>query len=236
MPPPREGKAAHLARGMPAADRAMWTRLYAGDVMRDLPWVKQGPYLPLVQVVEDGWLSPPGPVLDVGCGVGMNTFWLASQGFRATGIDIAPGAVAAAESNRASEVGSAKFIVDDILASALPAARFRAAVDVGCFQTLPPKTRSAFSEGLARLLLPGAAYILFWVAREEEGSWGPPHRMSVGEVTETFEPLFLVDRIVHRPRSARLTRELKQSARPLATLAGYTARLVRRRSHQPPAR
>jgi SAM-dependent methyltransferase len=224
------------SHGMPAADREMWTRLYADSTVQKLPWMNQGPFPPLVTAVRDGWLSPPGPVLDVGCGVGTNTFWLATQGFRATGIDIAPGAVAAAESNRTPGVRNPNFFVDDVLASGLPAARFRAGIDVGCFQTLPPRTRGDFSINLARLLSPGAPYVLFWVAREETGSWGPPLRLSVGEVTETFEKLFLVERVVYRPRQVRLTSEIKRSARPLATLAGYSARLVRRREPQPPAR
>ncbi|MFY9716641.1 MAG: methyltransferase domain-containing protein [Thermoplasmata archaeon] len=214
----------------------MWTRLYEEARVRKLPWMNQGPFPPLVRSVEDGWLSPPGPVLDVGCGVGTNTLWLAAQGFRATGIDIAPGAVAAATSALKPGRSSPKFLVDDILASRLPAASFGAAVDVGCFQTLPPRTRSDFSISLARLLAPGALFLLFWVAREERGSWGPPHRLSVGEVTQALEPAFLVERIAHRPRNVRLTQEVRRSARPLATLAGYTARLVRRREPQPPAR
>lgn len=224
------------AVGMPAAARAMWTRLYAETPLRALPWAHRTPFPPLVRVVDDGWLSPPGPLLDVGCGVGTNSYWLAGRGFRTTGVDIAPGAIAAAESNRAPKGRRPRFLVDDILVSALPRARFRAAVDVGCFQTLPPRTRRAFSTSLARLLAPGAPHVLFWVAREETGAWGPPHRLSVGDVVDTFEPLFRVERIEYRPRRVRLSRAVMRSSRPLATLAGYTAKLVRRSAPQPPAR
>jgi SAM-dependent methyltransferase len=212
----------------------MWTRLYAENPVPGMPWVNRGPYPPLARAVHDGWLTPPGPILDVGSGVGSNTFWLASHGFRATGVDIAPGAIAAAESNRARGVQNPRFLVDDVLASGLPARRFRAAVDVGCFHALPTSTRQEYAASLARLLVPGSPLLLFWVAREERGSWGPPHRLSVGEVTEVFESLFLVERVVYRPRSAHLTPKVKRSSRPLATLAGYTARLVRRRETQPP--
>jgi SAM-dependent methyltransferase len=233
--PKRRGSAAR-SPGLPAADRAMWTRLYEQLALRKVPWMTQGPFPYLVQAVRDAWLVPPGPVLDVGCGVGTNTRWLASQGFRATGVDVAPGAIAAAQSSPASPGPNPNFLVDDLLASHLPAHRFTAAIDVGCFQTLPPRTRRYFSVGLARLLAPDAPYLLFWVAREETGAWGPPHRLSVGEVTEAFESQFLVERVVYRPRSVRLTPKVKRSARPLATLSGYTARLVRRRSPQPSAR
>jgi SAM-dependent methyltransferase len=236
MPRSRDRSARGRAVGMPPAARAMWTRLYAETPLHGLPWANQDPFPPLVRAIGAGWLAPPGPVLDVGCGVGTNTFWLARRGFRATGIDIAPGAIAAAESRRVPESTNPVFLEDDILASALPPAQFRAAVDVGCFQTLPPRTRSAFASRLARVLAPGAPYVLFWVGREERGSWGPPHRLSVSEVTDTFESLFLIDRVEHRPRSVRLTRQIQRSSRPLSTLAGYSARLVRRRNPQPPSR
>ena len=236
MPAARGRPNSRRSSGMPASDRTFWTRLYAETPARELPWVNDGPYPPLARAVEDGWLTPPGPVLDVGCGVGTNTRWLASQGFRAIGIDIAPGAVAAAEANRAAGSDNPSFRVGDVLGGDLPPGRFRGAIDVGCFHTLRPRTRGAYSDGLARVLSPGAPLLLFWIGREETGSWGPPHRLSVNEVTSSFERMFVVDRVEYRPRTARLTQDLKRTARPLATLAGYSARLVRRRVTQPPTR
>jgi SAM-dependent methyltransferase len=214
----------------------MWDRLYSGSSARNLPWMNNGPFPPLVRAVEDGWLGTAKTVLDIGCGVGTNTFWLATKGLLATGSDIAPGAIAAAESSRVPRSTNPDFAVDDILVSQLPAAEFEAAVDIGCFQTLPPRTRRDFADSLARLLSPGAPYVLFWVAREEQGAWGPPHRLSLGEVVEAFEGSFLIDRVAYRPRTFRLTQEVRRSARPLSTLAGYSARLLRRTAPQPPPR
>lgn len=153
-----------------------------------------------------------------------------------TGIDLAPGAISAAAARGTPSGRNVRFVVDDILASALPGRSFRGAIDVGCFQTLPPRTRAEYAQGLARVLRPGGVLILFWVGREESGSWGPPHRLSVGEVVEPLESRFVVDRIEHRPRAVRLTAQVKRSNRPLAALSGYTARLVRRVGRQPPPR
>ena len=214
----------------------MWTRLYAGSPLRDMPWFTDEPFGPLARLLESGRLKAPGPVLDVGCGVGTNVLWMASRGFQVTGVDVAPGAIAAAESRRTATDRTSTFLVDDMLASELPAGRFRAAVDVGCFHTLRPHQRAAYAEGLARVLCPDATFFLFWVAREETGPWGPPHRLSVLEVVAAFESTFRVEGIEFRPRTARLTREVKRARRPLATLAGYTAELVRRRVAQPPVR
>ena len=221
---------------MPAADRAWWSRLYTEANLPRLPWAAHEPFPPFVQAVAAGALPAPGPVLDIGCGLGANALWLARHGFRATGIDIAPGAIAAAESRRTPRDGKAKFLVDDVLASDLPPRSFRGAVDVGCFQTLPPGKRSEYAEGLATLMRPQGKLVLFWVAREETGTWGPPHRMSVKEVVDTFESRFVVRHTEFRPRTVRLTSAVRRSGRPLLVLAGYTAHLELRKAPQPPAR
>jgi len=236
MPAPKGPARRHDLRGMPAADRAMWIRLYEGSRIDDLPWAFREPFPPLERAVAAGTLPSPGPILDVGCGTGTNTYWLASQGFQVTGIDIAPGAIAAAEARRVASVVNPAVREDDVLASALPKGRFSGAVDVGCFQTLPPQTRGAYAEGVSRLLSPDAPLLLFWVAREELGAWGPPHRLSVLEVVDPFERWFLVDRVEFRARTARLSSEVRRTRRPLVALAGYTARLLRRRTVQPPPR
>jgi len=44
----------------------------------------------LVEVAED---LPRGSVLDLGCGQGRNSVWLASRGFEVTGLDLSPVAV-----------------------------------------------------------------------------------------------------------------------------------------------
>ena len=126
----------------------MWTRLYAETPLQALPWGLRDPFPPLVRLVEGGWLPPPGPILDVGCGIGPNAFWLSGRGYRVTGIDIAPGAVAAAKVARPSEAASPDFLVDDILASTLPSARFRGAVDAAVSRP--------FLRGRGSLTLPGS--------------------------------------------------------------------------------
>jgi SAM-dependent methyltransferase len=222
--------------GLTDRDRARWARTYGETDYQALPWFSPDPYPPLVRAVEEGWLLPSGPFLDVGCGAGSNVLWLAGRGFRATGIDVAPGAIAAAESRRTASTRGATFRVDDFLVSQLKTAGFASGVDAGCFHTLPPRKRSQYVSSLSRLLRPDARFLLSWVAREETGAWGPPHRLSVTDVTNVFESAFRIERIEFRPRVVRSPPPPKGSERPLTTLAGYTARLIRRRDPQPAPR
>ncbi len=44
----------------------------------------------LAEIAED---LVPGTALDLGCGQGRNSFWLASRGFKVTGLDLSPVAI-----------------------------------------------------------------------------------------------------------------------------------------------
>lgn len=152
--------------GLPPRARAMWTGLYRQNLPERLPWAVRNPFPPLAPVVKLGWLSPPGPILDIGCGVGSNARWLASRRYRVTGVEIAPGAISAAEASLGHRVKNPSYLVDDVLASALRPSTFQGAVDVGCFQTLSPRLRRPYAASVSRLLVPGAPLALFWVGRE----------------------------------------------------------------------
>jgi thioredoxin reductase/SAM-dependent methyltransferase len=92
----------------PEADPAThWEQRYAGS-----PRVWSGrPNATLVDVASS---MPLGRTLDLGCGEGADTIWLATQGWEATGIDISPTAIArAADAARTAGV-SARFVAADL--------------------------------------------------------------------------------------------------------------------------
>lgn len=57
---------------------------------------------------------PVGSFLDLGCGAGQNSIWLAQRGWTATGVDIAPSAIRLAVEAADEVAVSARFLVADL--------------------------------------------------------------------------------------------------------------------------
>ncbi len=221
-------KPTHQRHALPQSVRDGWVRTYATTAYHELPWFSSRPYPWVAQVVRDRIWRPGTRILDVGCGAGTNALYLARLGYRVTGVDVADGAVAAARS-RAERAGlDVEFHVADALQLPFEGATFGGAIDVGCFHSLPIDLRPAYSRELARVLRPGGAYAVAWVAREYTAELGPPHRPSLNEVTGAFEEEFLFRHSEYRPSAS--------GWRLKGVPSVYCALLERRSSRQPPPR
>jgi len=174
--------------------------------------------------VRDGFLPEGGNVLDVGCGAGSNVIFLAENGYRAHGIDLSPGAVAAARARAAQSRLVADVNEGDALALSFGDGSLDGLVDHGCFHTLPISRREDYARETYRVLRPGGSFVLSWVAREHTGMLGPRHRPSLQEVAAVFESRFL------------FTRTGFQYGREEGEPAVYFAFLERRSGRYPPPR
>lgn len=81
-----ERDAGHGGDGLPED----WDATYAGTP----PWDIGRPQTPFVELARAGHLR--GAVLELGCGTGEHTLLAAETGLRATGVDLAPTAIARA--------------------------------------------------------------------------------------------------------------------------------------------
>jgi SAM-dependent methyltransferase len=196
-----------------------------------MPWFSLRPSPWLLRAIREKQLRPRGALLDVGCGTGTNAIWLSRHGFRVSGVDVSPTAIAVA-SARSRRAGVA---VDLRVASAdrLPFKRdsFDVALDTGCFHSIPLRLRNPYARELARVLRPEARFLLTWMPREVRTSLGPPHRPSLAEVASVFEPWFVFDEVRwHASDTPEAWKVFEQR------LGRCTALLVRRRGRQPPPR
>ena len=144
------------AGGLPEQAKRQWRQVYERASYRDLPWFSARPFGWIEKAAAEGWIRRGGRVLDVGCGAGTNSLFLARSGYRPSGIDLAPAAIAAASKRASGAALSAEFQVADALRMPFPRGRFDGAIDVGCFHTLPIRLRAAYCRELSRVLRPGA--------------------------------------------------------------------------------
>lgn len=147
-----------------------YDRMYA----RGAPW-ESGPRPVLVDLVRQGRLTPtdPGPrALDVGCGSGADSIFLAAEGFEATGVDFSSVAIEKAE-RAAAELAPERhprFVVADLLK--LPpsiAGPFDLIFDGGSVDDFPPRQRTDVARILTDLARPGSVLLMwcFYAASED---------------------------------------------------------------------
>jgi SAM-dependent methyltransferase len=90
----------------------------------------------LLAVLDNGLLAPPGRVLDLGCGLGVEVAALTTRGFDAVGVDLSAAAI-----GKAGELHPGlDFRVADVRALPFPPASFDVLVDRGCLHYLAPPT------------------------------------------------------------------------------------------------
>ncbi|APV43795.1 Methyltransferase domain-containing protein [Dehalogenimonas formicexedens] len=138
---------------------ARWERTYKTNPVAGLPWEEGAPSDNLIELIESGQV-PPGPVLDICTGSGINAIYLAQRGYECHAVDIYPTAISIAGEKAAKAGVACDFNVGDILDLAFPGNFFNLVFDRGCFHNFAPGQRSAFINEVYRVLKPGGLYQL----------------------------------------------------------------------------
>ncbi len=169
-------------------EKKVMTSMYErATTAADLPWHQAEPPRLLVEAVR----SRPGGgrALDVGCGAGTFSVYLARSGFDVTGIDIIPKAIELAKEHARTAGVRADFLEEDLLAWEAPAP-FDLVLDSGCLHSLIGGSVARYRERLLRWLSPGGDFVLGHWARRHALDWRPmgPRRRSKRELVELFAP------------------------------------------------
>lgn len=150
-------------------------------------WQRPKPPSDLVKLVEGPAALPAGRALDLGCGTGTDTIYLASHGWQVTGVDLVPRALAIAE-RRAKTAGvSARFVAGDV--TQLPALGigdgYQLILDFGCFHTLPEDQRPAYVASVTGTAAADATLLLYGFRHPPKAA--PMHAgVSTEEVRDRF--------------------------------------------------
>jgi cyclopropane fatty-acyl-phospholipid synthase-like methyltransferase len=149
----------------------------------------------------------PGRTLDLGCGTGANSVFLAGHGFDVTGVDFAPSALAKAA--RAAEAAGVRvtFVEDDLTALRRVSGEFDLLVDYGTLDDLSARDRDRYVRNVIPLSRPGSRFLLWcfqWPPRRWD-RWGL-NPMAPGEVADRFGADFTIEQIARteEPRMRRL--------------------------------
>ena len=129
-------------------------------------WKPTGPMAPLhaMNPARMGWIAERlGPleglrILDVGCGAGLASEWLARRGAIVTGLDAAGGALEAARAHAAANGVSVEY--REGTPEDFEAGNFDAVISLEVIEHVPPAERAAFCAALARLVRPGGQVFL----------------------------------------------------------------------------
>jgi SAM-dependent methyltransferase len=113
------------------SDKERWQERYENG---NTPWDSGQPDGNLVVFVENNVIDP-SKTLEVGCGTGTNSLYLAEKGFEVTGVDISDIAVEKAIKKAKADGVSCKFLVENFMEKTV-GEDFLFVYDRGCFHTM----------------------------------------------------------------------------------------------------
>jgi SAM-dependent methyltransferase len=180
------------------------------------PWDVGRPDFNLIGVVTKKPI-PGCKALDIGCGTGDNSIWLAQKRFQVTGTDTSGIALEKAK-EKASEAGvECNFLLVDFLKSKIEGAPFGFVFDRGCFHSFGSENdRRSFAQNVA-VHLEEAGLWLTIVGNADELRHGPgPPQRTAGDIVSAVEPYFEILSLQssrfesNRPDAARAWRCLMQ--------------------------
>jgi SAM-dependent methyltransferase len=116
----------------------------------------------LVEHIEGEHPLPPGRALDLGCGAGRNTLYLARQGWEVTGIDMLAPAIDKARSKAVGDAAKARFLQGDVtrLGDLDLGDGYTLINDSGCYYSISDNQRDAYAAGVTQVAAPEALLLM----------------------------------------------------------------------------
>ena len=139
-----------------------------------VPWDGHPLAQSLRDLVEGGGALTPGTALDLGCGTGDNSIYLAKHGWQVTGVDFVAKAVEKARAKAEANKLTVNFARADVtrLSSEGVGTNFGLIVDNGCLHGMSPEDRNAYVREVTAVAAPAARLLL--VEFVTGGSYGVP--------------------------------------------------------------
>ena len=153
------------------------------DIYRSRPWGKY-PKEELIRFVARNYYSAPDRskvrFLDLGCGFGSSTWFLAREGFVVDAIDGSAVVIERLSKRMKDERLSARLLAGDIVDLPYPAQSFDCVVDIACLMCNTPEDSKRILDGVFERLKPGGK--LFSISATP-ASWGATSGKKVADST-----------------------------------------------------
>lgn len=127
----------------------------------------------------------PKRALELGCGVGRFSRYVARQGVRMTSVDWSPVAIGQAREHAADDPLPPSFVIGDVTRLDGLSGPFDLSFDVGCFHCLDAHGQRRYAAAVARVLRPGATHLM-WAMDESPSDLA----LSPALVRDVFAPHF----------------------------------------------
>lgn len=153
----------------------------------DLIWHSEEPAKLLKDAVSQR--ETPGRALDIGCGAGTFSIYLAKQGYEVTGLDFIPKALDMARRRADSEGVQINWVMADLLEWTSPH-EFDLVLDSGCLHNISAGNLARYKERLLGWLAPGSDFVLAHFGKKHTFDWRPvgPKRRTREQLIGLFSP------------------------------------------------
>lgn len=169
-----------------------WNNKYSVNY---LPWEAKKPSTEIKKAIKK-YVLPKKSIIDLGCGLGTNSLYLAQKGYHVTAIDIAPLAIQHLKEKAQRKKIKLRAKVMDVVREALPANTYHAALDKGLLHNLKfsrPSSRR-YLKNVAGSLKKNGLFILVAGNADNEStlisSKGKYPRLTLTEISELLTPYF----------------------------------------------
>ncbi|MCA9959258.1 MAG: class I SAM-dependent methyltransferase [Anaerolineales bacterium] len=176
---------------------SIYERLVERYETGQVPWDAE---LPPPEVMATLAHLPPGRALDLGCGYGRASIYMARQGWQVDGVDFVAQAIDEAErrAEAAGVITAVSFHVHAVTSLPFLTDSYDFALDVGCLHNFDLAQMQAYAGELTRLLRPGGLYLLFAHLRNESDAEDDSWRwIAEDELLAAFAGGFVAERVEH---------------------------------------
>jgi SAM-dependent methyltransferase len=154
-------------------------------------WERDGVPPEVMSLVENN--GDRGRALDLGCGTGTHSIYLAQHGLTVVGVDFSPKAIELAREKARQARAAVDFQIGDVTRLDFLHEPFDVVLDIGCFHGLDAAGRARYAQHLARLTRAGSTFLLWAFDDHSPFDVG----LTPEEVQRCFAPHLAVCRVGH---------------------------------------